>query len=56
VNRIVAWLVLVMVALAALSAATPSLLALTQAALPLVVATGCVLAALRIVWYFTNRY
>jgi threonine/homoserine efflux transporter RhtA len=56
VNRIVAWLVLALVALAVLTQVTPMLIRLAHAALPLVVAMGCVLAALRIVWYFTSRY
>lgn len=49
-------LILAIVGLAVLTAASPALAALARAAVPLMVATGAVLVAVRLVWFFTNRW
>jgi len=42
--------------IAVLAAAGPTLVALVEAAVPLVVAVGLVVAVLRVVWYVTDRF
>jgi hypothetical protein len=49
-------LVLAIIGLAVLSAAGPMLVALFQAAVPLVIAVGAVALLLRAVWFFTHRW
>ncbi len=55
-TKLVAFLVVAIVGLAAITAAGPTLVALTRAAVPLVVAIGFAVLVLRIVWYITNRW
>jgi len=50
------FLVIAIVALAALTAAGPTVVALAHAAVPLVVAAGGVFLIVRIAWYFSNRW
>jgi hypothetical protein len=50
------FLVIAIVGLAVLTAAGPTLVALAHAAVPLVIAVGVVVLALRAVWFFTNRW
>lgn len=49
-------LVVAIVLLAMLVTAGPVLVALAEAAVPLVVATGLVVGLLRVVWLVTERY
>lgn len=55
-NHLIGWLILALVTVSILSAAGPTLVGLAHAAAPLVIAVGAVLALLRVVWHFTNRY
>jgi hypothetical protein len=50
------WLFILVMALAALVSAGPTLVKLLQAAVPLVIVGGIVAVVLRVVWHFTNRY
>lgn len=49
-------LVAAIVLLAVLVSAGPTLIALAQAAVPLVIAIGVVVVVVRVVWAFTNRF
>lgn len=55
-NRLVVLLVCSVVALSVLVSAGPTLVALADAAVTLVIAGGLVVALLRIVWHYTGRY
>lgn len=55
-SRAVAWLVIAVVALSVLNSAGPTLVGLAEAAVPLIIAIGCVAIAARIVWHFTSWY
>jgi hypothetical protein len=55
-SRPVVYLVAAIVALSVLVSAGPTLIGLLNATVPLVVAGGSVVVALRLVWHFTNRY
>ena len=55
-TKLVTFLVVGVVGLAVLVSAGPTLVALAHAAVPLVVATGCVVVVGRVVWYLTRRY
>jgi hypothetical protein len=50
------FLVIAIVGLAVLTAAGPTVVALTHAAVPLVIAAGVVTILVRAVWYFTSRW
>jgi hypothetical protein len=56
VGRLTWFLVIAIVGLAVLVSAGPTLVALLQAAVPLVVAVGALGIILRLVWHYTNRY
>lgn len=56
VNRLVTALVLLIVGLAALAAAGPTLTRLTSALVPLVLVLGIVAAVLRLVWSYTRKW
>jgi hypothetical protein len=49
-------MVIGIVALSVLVSAGPTLVGLAHAVVPLVIAIGVVIVALRLVWHFTNRY
>ena len=49
-------LILSIIGLAVLSAASPVLVALFNAAVPVVLVVGAVVLLLRSVWFFTNRW
>lgn len=55
-TRLTVALVAAVVGLAVLVAAGPTLVALLDAAVPLVIAVGAVVVVLRLVWHFTNLY
>lgn len=55
-TRLVVFLIVCVVALSMLVSAGPTLIGLTHAAVPVVIAVGSVVIALRIVWHFTSRY
>lgn len=55
-NKSTAWLVAAIVALAMLVSAGPALVALANAAVPLVIAGGVVAIALRLVFFHTRRW
>jgi membrane protein YdbS with pleckstrin-like domain len=55
-SKPVAYLIVAIVFLSILVSAGPTLVALANAAVPLVMVVGSVAIALRLVWYFTNRY
>ncbi|HEY7829535.1 MAG TPA: hypothetical protein VIC06_03100 [Solirubrobacteraceae bacterium] len=55
-NKLIQALLLVLVGLAVLAAATPALTKLAHAAVPLIVTAGVVVAALRVVWAATRRW
>lgn len=55
-NRLTTFLVASVVALCLLVAAGPTLVALAQAAVPLVIALGVVAAVLRLVFFHTRRW
>lgn len=55
-NRALITLVTAIVALSALISAGPTLIGLTHALVPLVLAVGGVIAVLRLLWHFTSRY
>jgi len=48
-------LLILILALAAIVSAGPTLIALARAAVPLVIAVGVVAAVLRVVWWLTSR-
>ena len=50
------FLVVSIVALSALVSAGPTLVALLNAAVPLVIVGGLVVMGIRIVWHYTDRY
>ena len=50
------FLTVALVALAWVTAAGPTLIALVRAAVPLVLVVGVVVVLLRAVWYYTNRW
>jgi hypothetical protein len=53
-TRLVSTLLVVVVGLAVLSAAGPTLARLVHALVPLVLAVGVVIAVLRLVWFYTR--
>lgn len=55
-GQVLLLLIVAIVLLHLLASAGPTLTRLADAAVPLVVALGLVVALLRIVWHFTNRY
>jgi hypothetical protein len=55
-NRLVFALLLGVVLVAMLTSAGPTLVGLARVAVPVVVAVGVVVVAVRLVWYFTQRY
>ncbi len=55
-NKPVVFLVVAIVALAVLVSAGPTLVALTNAAVPLVIVVGVVVVALRLVFFHTRRW
>lgn len=55
-SRLTPALVAAVVLLAVLVSAGPTLVRLAQAATPLVIAAGVVVAVLRVVWVFTSRF
>jgi hypothetical protein len=56
VNRLLGTLMLLMAGLVALVAAGPTLVALVHALVPLVLVVGVVVACLRALFLFTNRW
>ncbi len=50
------WVVVALLAFRVLATAGPTLVGITQATAPLVIAVGGVIVVLRLVWYLTNRY
>jgi hypothetical protein len=49
-------LVAVLLVLVLLVSAGPTLIALFQAAVPVIIAIGAVVVIVRLVWFFTTRY
>jgi hypothetical protein len=55
-TRAMTFLIVSIVALAALDSAGPTIVALVHAVVPLIVVLAAVVVVLRLLWYFTNRY
>jgi hypothetical protein len=49
---LVVWIFLIVL----IARAAPDLVAVMNAAMPLVIVVGIVVAVLRVVWFYTNRY
>jgi hypothetical protein len=55
-NKAVVNLIAAIVVLSMLASATPALLRLANAAIPLVLVVGVVVVVIRLVWHVTGRY
>jgi uncharacterized paraquat-inducible protein A len=55
-TQVTAFLVVSIVALSTLVAAGPTVVALVHAIVPVMVVLAALVVALRLLWYFTNRY
>jgi hypothetical protein len=55
-NKPVAWLIVAVVALSVLESAGPTLIGLTHALVPLVIAVGALVIVARLVWFFTTHH
>lgn len=55
-NRLPSFLIAAILGLVLLTAAAPVLLELSSAVIPAVLVIGVVVALLRLVWFYTNRF
>ena len=55
-NKPLVVFITLVVGLSVLASIAPTLTVLANAAVPLIIAFGCVVIVVRLVWYYTGRY